>query len=298
MVTVAVTFLVTLVLRTSIEYFAASKGTVLLGPFTTIQSQIYMPVDIANFRYKPLDNLVLSIPKLTDIPEIVSSSPIQIEEVPDVVGTSDRKRIQISGLEPNQITRLLIPTANQNEAELFRVVNAKQVGLAIEPVEHIQSPIVSALEKELFSAAVTSILFGLLMLGFLASGARIEERLKEQVQESKQESQALNARVTKLTQNTEEVRKNFYRVKVLLFARLSDYSKELDFWRDTIRKILYQTTGENTTSEMVISQVTRTLKTYGTLRGDSVEDFEAIKVLAGILSDSREPESETTREEP
>ena len=153
-VVVAVTFFITLVLDTAIGFFTQPEGAVLPGPFITTQNQVYMPVDISNFTGKTFDGLVLSIPKLTDIPEVISSDPVQIEEVPDSVGTSDRKRIQISGLEANQVTRLLIPIANRDEAELFRVVNAKQMRLTVESAEDLQSPLIGTLKDALSTATV------------------------------------------------------------------------------------------------------------------------------------------------
>ena len=73
------------------------------------------------------------------------------------------------------------------------------------------------------------------------------------------------------------------RIKILLLARLSDYSKELTFWRDTIRKILYSMskTGKKAAEE-VIKEVTATLKTHSTL-SESEDDFETIKMASLLL---------------
>jgi DNA repair exonuclease SbcCD ATPase subunit len=82
----------------------------------------------------------------------------------------------------------------------------------------------------------------------------------------------------------ERLHKELGRINVLMMARLSDYAKELDFWRDTIRKILYQGKGETLTAEGVVRQVTQTLKTYSTLSESFA--WDAAKVMAGILRDA------------
>jgi hypothetical protein len=49
LVTVIITFIVTLLLNLAVEYFAQDKGVVTIGPTTTVQGQVYVPVDISNF---------------------------------------------------------------------------------------------------------------------------------------------------------------------------------------------------------------------------------------------------------
>jgi hypothetical protein len=73
------------------------------------------------------------------------------------------------------------------------------------------------------------------------------------------------------------------RIKILLLARISDYAKELQFWRDTVRKVLYQTSHEQSTSEKLINQVTQALGTHTARTGETL-DFDVIKAAAGILS--------------
>lgn len=71
--------------------------------------------------------------------------------------------------------------------------------------------------------------------------------------------------------------------RLYLLARLSDYSRELTFWRDTIRKMLYQAGAEKKTVENILDQVTTTLRTYGT-REDWQSELKTIEIAARLLA--------------
>lgn len=71
-----------------------------------------------------------------------------------------------------------------------------------------------------------------------------------------------------------------------MLSRLSDYSKELTFWKDTLKKILYKTETRSSSSEVIFDTVTETLKTYGTRKNYKDVDFDTLTVLQGILKES------------
>ena len=63
--------------------------------------------------------------------------------------------------------------------------------------------------------------------------------------------------------------------------------RELSFWRDTVRKMLYNSQSEFQTADKVIETVTSTLKTYTTRKlGD--ENMDELLYLAQLIADSRE----------
>jgi hypothetical protein len=85
------------------------------------------------------------------------------------------------------------------------------------------------------------------------------------------------------------------RIKVLLLARLADYAKELEFWRNTMAKFVLAAGGVKQDVEIINKQVTDSLKTFGT-RGRGADDFEAIKALAGMLQRAEAVKSQQEKE--
>lgn len=63
-----------------------------------------------------------------------------------------------------------------------------------------------------------------------------------------------------------------------LLARITDYSRELQFWRDTIRKVLYGVNFDEKSVDDIISNVSLVLKTYTTQ--EVKVDFEVVRELA------------------
>lgn len=71
------------------------------------------------------------------------------------------------------------------------------------------------------------------------------------------------------------------RIRVLLMARLDDYSRELEFWRNTIRKLVLASGEDRKSAEQLLKQVSKSLGTHHT---GQYEDFEALRVAAKLLT--------------
>lgn len=65
-----------------------------------------------------------------------------------------------------------------------------------------------------------------------------------------------------------------YRIKYIKIIK--DYSKELDFWRDTIRKILYRSSKKQLEDVDIFKEVTLNLKTYKTMEKCNYNDLNDI----------------------
>jgi hypothetical protein len=174
--------------------------------------------------------------------------------------------------------------------------------LNIAPITGIQNPIASSLIDAFGRALLYSLIFGFFLFYIQTrldeSDQKHQKRVaevREELDKAKIEERNLVEKQEKLGEETtrtvddlrkeiNEVRKADARIRILQGARLGDYSKELDFWRDTIRKVLYQSSSDEKISEMLIRQVTESLKTYGTL--ESSKDYDAIAAMAKLLTDS------------
>lgn len=103
------------------------------------------------------------------------------------------------------------------------------------------------------------------------------ESIKQAFDKASKESDAQRKRSKK---DTQELRS--YMLTIILQLR-----RELSFWRDTVRKMLYNSQSEFQTADKVIETVTSTLKTYTTRKlGD--ENMDELLYLAQLIADSRE----------
>ncbi len=99
--------------------------------------------------------------------------------------------------------------------------------------------------------------------------------------------QGAEERIEEIRKETDEVKKLYERKKAILIRRVSDYSKELEFWRNTIRKVLYDRLSTEKEAEIIITHVTNRLGTYGT-RDSSAEEYETIEAMAKDMAEYEE----------
>lgn len=124
---------------------------------------------------------------------------------------------------------------------------------------------------------------------------REAERIDTERQSQKAELEPLKKEVAKTSQECDEQIKKLEReskeMQLYLRTHVTQLRKELTFWRDTVRKMLYTSQNEFQTADKVIDTITSTLKTY-TTRKYSDENIDELLYLAQLIADSRELHSE------
>ena len=117
------------------------------------------------------------------------------------------------------------------------------------------------------------------------------ERIDAERQYQKAELESLKKVADKSSQEYDkqmrELKRDSKEMRLYLLTRISQLHKELSFWRDTVRKMLYNSQNEFQTADKVIDTVTSTLKTY-TTRGRSDDNMDEMLYLAQLIADSRE----------
>lgn len=127
-------------------------------------------------------------------------------------------------------------------------------------------------------------------------------KLTEEIERKKLEIKALEAKqksideeITKVkefsAQKSSEFMRELRELRSIYSANISQLRKELSFWRDTVRKLLYNSQNEFQAADKVIETVISTLKTY-TTRKHSDENMDELLYLAQLIADSRELHSE------
>lgn len=115
----------------------------------------------------------------------------------------------------------------------------------------------------------------------------IQNHIRE-VEEMSEKCSAESEKLSdKIDAQKEQSKKAIHELRLYYFARISDLQKELTFWRDTVRKMLYNSQNEFQTADKIIETVTSTLKTY-TTRKQNNENMDELLYLAQLIADSRE----------
>jgi hypothetical protein len=192
---------------------------------------------------------------------IISSSPVKLESLEDSIGNQIQKRIKISGIEASRVTLLMIPIQERGEASLITPVNEHKLQFSVGPTE-LHPWFRDVLYKALLYSIVSALLYGCF------------------VWYMNNEMEILNQQIQNLRSEVDRTSASIGRMNIFNLKRVSDLSKELDFWRDTIRKLLYKS-GEKST-DTLLKEVRNNLKTY--TNDENKLDYPATVALAKMMN--------------
>jgi hypothetical protein len=282
---VIATFFVLLLLNTVINYLMRDFGSVNIGKVIDIKSQLYLPLDIYNYSKKPINGLQMFVPSTTSIQDIVSSSPLRIEEISTTGGLGDTKKIILSDIDPVSVAQLMIPIENGKQNNLISIINSEDLRLSIVTRAEIQNPILKAMYGFLGYSIIASIYCAILLFIFTRIYESNSKKMIEKIDSIKEDAK-------KIEKSYFEYRDAYLKIRVYLSARISEYQKELDFWRDTIRKVIYEETKNKNDAEKLIDQVSLALKTYS-LRENSTLDLDFMLKVSDMLATYKKGETST-----
>jgi hypothetical protein len=285
---IAITSLATLVIAFLIQFFGAyfleiNNGTILIQQPIALD-QPYAILQISNQSDRLIDDLRFSVPRTLQLSELVSQPSIQISALDINIVRGGTTIVSISQIQAHQITTILLPLGGVSEETMLRATNYREKNFTLIDANNIQPPIQRLAVSALTNSIIYTILVSLWALFQMSHIERITKRFRERTDElgarirqseegihkSVEEGKELESKLDVMRAETSEIRLSVQRQKMILLARVVDYQKELEFWRDTIRKILYTRTKPESAEE-ILKVVTENLRTFHTLQTDDTE---------------------------
>ncbi|MBB6625286.1 hypothetical protein H7E67_17870 [Clostridium gasigenes] len=307
-VSAVATAVATLFLNGFMSFFSVEKGLVRIGNSVKSESGKYMTtIDVFNFSETMFTKIKLSIPQKIEKKDLKLSSPVDIEKV---LGDDKTSIFSIESVAENSNVTILI------ESDSYIDTNSIKIEKNNNKIKTDYSSKQKNRTKEiLIQVGIIAIIYGVL-IGWYSyyQDIRIKKSLNEKkilVEEKmkeiddlvatsnnkfKDEMQKSECAISKAEKQTLKVEKNHESLinkiksieadsikhKILLLSRINDYKKELNFWKDTIRKVLYISNQDSSKADEIFNSVRGTLKTYK-LNEKENYDLETITVLADIL---------------
>lgn len=96
------------------------------------------------------------------------------------------------------------------------------------------------------------------------------KKIKNQHEKIEKECNHLEKRLDVVEKEKKEMHKASLKLKIFLHRKLSDYAKELEFYRNLIKNIV----NENNNKNNICYEITKSLKTFKTLEKVNLEDLE------------------------
>ena len=246
-----------------------SKGAVSIGDPTEVSGVLLEEVEISNWRGEPLNGVLLSVPSGVGAAQLSCAQPLEIVEVPGVAGGASR-RLKVSGVAPNSVARVLVAVPRGASGGSLAVVNAEVLGLGAGD----RAPEWWRLDPRLgFPMLLNCAAIGFTFWVHLG--------LKQEMAESRRR---LDSTKASLDSHSREVQATYLRHKLLLVARISAYRRELEFWRDAVRQILYKHGVSKADRETFLRGVSDALKTQLTNASKDMREFDELVVLADVIA--------------
>lgn len=275
-ITTIVSVVITAGMSFILNYYNMSNGSIGFNQDVKIQNTNYSIVTIENSSEKLLNELKLNISKDININDITTSNHINII-INDKFKTNQKvNQIIINDIPDGLLTQIFIPMKKNDT--FIEIVNPKELNLEIKDPRYATNKIKKIIDESIQTATVYFIVFSFFYYLMQQSINTNISKINKLNEEAKEAREKLEKNAKNLEKKSKELKKEHMKIKLLYLSRLQDYAKELTFWRDTIRKIMYETTNKKSDAELIIDTVTKSLKTYHTRNEKDIE-FTTLKML-------------------
>lgn len=271
----AIPIIVGLLFTVAIQWLDMESAIVNVSASAEIDEQYLTVVSVQNLKDTTLSGLSLYIDAEIDILDVKSSNGFNLHQ----------HYIESDNISPKSNYTLTIWTKQPILKD--QIIAESDYKISINSA-HSNAPFVIQIIWAIGVAGIVMIIGSSFTLWF--SKRRIMQ-VQNYIREVEEKSEKSSAEVEKLSDKMddqkEQSKKAINELRLYYFARISDLQKELSFWRDTVRKMLYNSQNEFQIADKVIETVTSTLKTY-TTRKRSEENMDELLYLAQLIADSKE----------
>jgi hypothetical protein len=274
--TVFLTILATFFMNIFLGYLSLDEGIISVGNIVEIKQDMYVPIDISNYTRDYIDKLDIIMPQDVTLDKIIFSEPLKAEVEVRNVGSEKKQYLTLSRITPKTTTKILLPVKSEDSTKTIAFPNADVKKVKIEKRQY-ESTIIRIIKSIAVQTIVYIIIFLIAFYALFYFFDKDIEAADKKFKEAHKEHEEIKCDISKMRQGCTKCR-------LLLLAKINDYSKENAYWKDTIRSMLYTCTKEEITAEKLFEIVTNSLKTYSISKSITVSDFEAMKYLAELLS--------------
>ncbi|EPB3091410.1 hypothetical protein ACRFDB_004144 [Vibrio vulnificus] len=278
---VTLVFVVTLLLNFCLEYFTSDRGVVRVGNVMQVGDVNYKPIDIENFSSESINKLKLLIPKDVMISSLVVSTPLEVDVTSNLVTSKSSNIIQISSIPSHAVTRVLIPIKEQ-DGKCCEILNANELNLLVESDGQVNNPLKNALYQALTTAIISAVCLGVFMTWATGKIKGLEAKEKETLTALNEIKNSHEKLKVKISDDVIEIKKLNKRQRMYLLKRITEYSKEIDYWRGTFRKIASNSASNEQITNLLID-ISKSLGTRST-HGDAEKEYAEFELMFDVVS--------------
>ncbi|MGR5154861.1 hypothetical protein [Photobacterium swingsii] len=277
-INVIIGVIVTFFLNVGLSYLTMDRGHIVFGEVFYQEKQSLQPLEIMNHSGDTLESMQFIVPDDLDLKAILITEPLIINELDNSIAPKGKKLIEISGVVPKSTARLLIPIDSKS-SPCCEFLNYEELKLEVKK----DSEVVNPMQRIFLEAAVSTIIYGSIIITF---SIWISRKLKREEAEYKESLSKIEKKAEKNEEYLDELRLLYKRQRYMLLRRIKEYQKEIEFWRTAVRKQLLSTmTSEDVEEKLLaVSKKLNTRSTHGNIQKE-YDNFEDSILLAEEASD-------------
>lgn len=293
------TVLVTALIGIILTALDGSNGSVYIGQSFEYENGVFIcSIGINNYKDSTIEKLRFKIPENISIKNIKTNVPLSIKKVSNNLGTQKGSEFEIERVEGNQSLNLFVTFSEEPNPRDIIVYNDNNIDLVYPGDKKIDiNNIILLIFLPLTFGLISFITNYLVERSKFIKINEIDKKLKiiekegaEREIKFNEKSIEFENREMKIKKETEDIntklektKEDFHKTRLIYISRIKDYNKELNFWRDTVRKLLYESKNKQIDSEILIKTVTESLGTYQVNCVDGC-CLESIRAMSDILT--------------
>lgn len=231
-------------------------------------------IELVNYTDNYCNDIFLKLPisAIIENENFISTLLIEVEQIK----SQEYKLYKISNIQPKSSSVIIISFQNKND--LIQFTNLKEKKFSLEEQGKIESPRFKLFKQLLPNLILYVIFIFCTLLYNNNNNYKIQQKLDDIINEQENNDKKFKEKKSEIEMKVKNLQKKIFLIK----KQLLDFSKENEFWRNTIRQLLYNGDKKNKQAEHIFEIVTNNLQTY-TIKSKSNLDLNEILFLADEL---------------
>ena len=260
--------------------FLADKGCVRITGTYKDENVYCKNIELVNYSNIYQNEIYFKIPSSAKIKNEAHISTLLIEK--ENIKAQDINLYKLNQIQPESSTVIVIELENENDSIQF--TNLKEKKFSLETQGKIESPKLKLFKQLLPNALLYIIIFSFAQFLGNYLAAKRQAELNKRIDEKNKKFDEICNTLEKTEGKLKEVEKQLNKAKFYFKKQLSDYSKENNFWRNTVRQLLYTCDKKSKKAEQLFEVVTNQLQTY-TIKSKRNLDLDEIIFVAEELEE-------------
>jgi len=253
----SITAIMTFIFTVILQFIVADSGKITFNNSIRVDNSYLTSVEVRNFKTKDyINDIEISLNSLK-INKIEYNENLEIKY--------DNSKLILNKVLPKSSSSIIIYTDKPIESNEVFIVTKDNLNIVYTKNEK------SVIYIIFVTVGINTIVFFIMLVFINAYHDKKNIQINQRIEVIRDRNEAMGKECDELKNQSDlsydrlkQVEKTNYENRLYYVAKINDFSKELDFWRNTVRNLLYKSGIKKIDVDDINNEITNSLKTYGT----------------------------------